>query len=354
MCEVRTAISLSRRQWLQAVGASAATGMAVALGPTASALARSDADDRSAGRARGDRRAHEFRTRVVLLGVAGGPSWYAGVNGVSSALVVDDSAYVVDCGEGAWQQYRNTFVPDPDAPVNDVMRSLRAVFLTHMHSDHTVDYNNLVLFGVPAGLARREEVVPVYGPGDRGSLPPLFGPPPEPPVVNPENPTPGTVDMTRLLNAAYAADHNDRIRDTRLPPVDSRVVAHDIPLPATVVANANTDVAPEMEPVEIYEDDKVRVTAILVRHTPTFPAFAFRFDTSDGSAVFSGDTAPDGTVATQAGVKTLVLNHLAPANNPRSRWLQAGRGFSGRLVVGEDGAQIGVGRRGRARGRPAC
>ena len=45
-----------------------------------------------------------------------------------------------------------------------------------------------------------------------------------------------------------------------------------------------------MEPFKFFEDDRVRVSATLVEHAPVWPAFAYRFDTDDGSIVFSGDT----------------------------------------------------------------
>jgi ribonuclease BN (tRNA processing enzyme) len=125
-----------------------------------------------------------------------------------------------------------------------------------------------------------------------------------------------------------------------------------------------------------------------------FPSFAYRFETGDGTIVFSGDTTvsanlvklaqgadvlvhevidPDwaasrfeqpldpmqqaavnhllgshttieqvGAVAERAGARTLVLNHLVPADNPHRRWLEAKDGFSGRFVVGEDLMQIGI------------
>ena len=53
-------------------------------------------------------------------------------------------------------------------------------------------------------------------------------------------------------------------------------------------------------------------------------------------------------MAERAGVGTLVLTHLVPADNPHERWLEAGEGFSGRLVVGEDLMQLGLGRPRRA------
>ena len=50
-----------------------------------------------------------------------------------------------------------------------------------------------------------------------------------------------------------------------------------------------------------------------------------------------------GHIAEQAGVGTLVLSHLVPGNWPEHRWRRAGRGFSGRLIVGRDLDRIGVG-----------
>jgi ribonuclease BN (tRNA processing enzyme) len=203
--------------------------------------------------------------------------------------------------------------------------------------------------------------------------------------------------MTRHLLQAYAADINDRMRDDRRSALETLFQAHDIPLSPAIVAGANAEPAPDMDPVEVYEDENVAVRAILVQHPPTFPSFAYRFDTADGSIVFSGDTtvSPNlirlaagadvlvhevidaawaesrfepaldaveqaavhhllsshttieqvGAVAERAGVAMLVLNHLVPADNPHERWLEAQEGFSGRLVVGEDLMQIGLGQR---------
>jgi ribonuclease BN (tRNA processing enzyme) len=396
MCGVGEAIEVSRRQWLQMGGAAVAGAMVA--GP---AVADAAARRLPAGRAHhgGDARPEEFRTRLALLGTAGGPAWWpGGSNGTSAAVVVDGRAYVVDCGDGVWRQYRETLYPPPSDLGPHALRDLAGVFFTNLLSDHTVDYTALVLFGA-SDLRDREDVVPVFGPGDRGSLPPLFGTDPAPPVINPANPTPGTVDLTNMIVNAYATDLNHRTRHMRYPDPRLRIEPHDIPLPPSIVADPNDDPAPDMEPFEIFADDRVRVTAILANHPPTFPSFAFRFDTDDGSIVFSGATSPEpnvvklakdadilvhevidpewvrglfpdptdpvaapvithllsahteigdvGEVASQAGVKTLVLSHLVPANNPHSRWRRAMRGFDGRLVVGEDGAQLGVGRRRR-------
>jgi ribonuclease BN (tRNA processing enzyme) len=140
----------------------------------------------------------------------------------------------------------------------------------------------------------------------------------------------------------------------------------------------------------------VAVTATLVDHHPSAHAFAYRFDTPDGSIVVSGDTtvsenlidlARDSdylvhevidtefvdhlvgslppaqagplrahllgshttieqvgvTVAQAARARNLVLTHLVPANNPLERWRQARRGYSGRLIVAADLRPITVG-----------
>ena len=58
----------------------------------------------------------------------------------------------------------------------------------------------------------------------------------------------------------------------------------------------------------VYEDDRVRVTATLVNHAPVFPSFAFRFDTPDGSITFSGDTSPSDNLV-KLGRDTDVLVH---------------------------------------------
>ncbi len=144
----------------------------------------------------------------------------------------------------------------------------------------------------------------------------------------------------------------------------------------------------------------MKITATLVDHHPTAPAFAYRFDTPDGSIVVSGDTTVnpnlidlahnadylvhevidpqfvDQLIATlppeqQAptrehllgshttieqvgrdvaqvdGVKNLVLSHQVPGNNSNSRWRLAQKGYTGNLIIGNDLAQFGVGKRRR-------
>ena len=82
--------------------------------------------------------------------------------------------------------------------------------------------------GLPARIAtpRRKVPVQIFGPGRRGELPKSHatqgGTPPQ--IINPDNPTPGTVDMTNMIYNAFATDLNDNILDSGMPP-DRTVLA---------------------------------------------------------------------------------------------------------------------------------
>jgi hypothetical protein len=80
---------------------------------------------------------------VVTLGTAGGPRWWNGPDGaprsgISTAVVVGDAVYLVDCGQGTGRQL---------AAAGLRLGQVRALFLTHLHSDHVVDLPSLLLFG---------------------------------------------------------------------------------------------------------------------------------------------------------------------------------------------------------------
>jgi ribonuclease BN (tRNA processing enzyme) len=328
--------------------------------------------------------------RLVLLGTAGGsPYWTRSRRaGIASAVVVGDRYYLVDAGRGVVRQLRDARLGDHGSDTGGPLDALRVVFLTHLHSDHVVDLNNVLSAGLHNGLARADRPVRIFGPGNRGAVPPLFGDRPAPPITAPGNPTPGTAEMVELLVRAFASDYNDRAFDGGYPTPDALFRGVDVPIPARYLADPDGNPHPQMIPVRFYEDDRVRVSATLVQHAPMFPALAFRFDTDGGSVVFSGDTGPsrnlvelaDGadvlvhevidtdwvgqllpaprtaaqeglfrhlvgshtavgqvaSVACAAGVGTLVLSPLVPGNWPRERWQQARGGFAGRFLVGED------------------
>lgn len=316
--------------------------------------------------------------RVVLLGTAGGPLPSPVRSGIAQAVVVGDRVYLVDCGSGVTRQLRRA----------RLLSHLHRVFVTHLHSDHDCDLFNLFLLGWP--ILQWNPPVHVHGPGPAGGLPPA---PDRPdgrpvPVVGDGRPTPGLSDLLRLQVEAHAYDLNVRMRDSGRSDLTALLVPHDIEVPTTVGAGPDR-VAPPMDPVTVVEDDRVRVSAVLVDHAPVFPAFAFRFDTPAGAVVFSGDTSPCrnlialargadllvhevfaddhpaprdaeptweaqqreehlhsshtalshiGRVAAEAGVAHLVLTHFIPGDDvlDDGHWLDRVTGYDGQVTVGRD------------------
>lgn len=246
----------------------------------------------------------ETGTRVVTLGTAGGPRWWTPLDarsrfGIATAVAVGDRVYLVDAGLGAGRQF---------ARAGFAMPRLGGVFLTHLHSDHTTDLVNIALFGM-FGLSAGDRRVPILGPGDRGATPPVS---PRartaPRPVAPQLPTPGTADMFRLLMEAHATDLNDRVLDALRPSPFDLFDVQDIAIPANAGYHPNERPTPDMDPFAVFEDDRVRVDAILVEHPPIAPAFAFRFTTDDAAVVISGDTAPTANTCRLAAGADLLLH----------------------------------------------
>ena len=280
------------------------------------------------------------RTRLILLGTGGGPRPRASAIASAQVVVAGDRLYVVDCGDGVARQLVLAGLALP---------TLRHVFITHHHSDHNADYGNLLLLAWASGLRGR---VDTWGP---------------PPIER----------ITRLFLEMSATDIDTRVADEGRSPLAPLIHAHDLGAPGLVL-----------------EDDRVKVTCAVARHPLIKAAFAYRFDAADRSIVISGDTAmsedvvalakgadvlvhevlyPDavdrlaarvptaatlkqhllashttveecGRVAAAASVKTLVLSHFVPADDPlvtEEMWRRAAaRHFAGRIVVGRDLMEI--------------
>ena len=110
----------------------------------------------------------DLAPRVVTLGTAGGPRWWSSKtgqhrHGIATAVVVGDAYYLVDAGLGVGRQLERAELH---------FNKMRAMFVTHLHSDHTVDLPSLLLMGLYA-RDTGQAPVQVYGPGDRGMLPPV-------------------------------------------------------------------------------------------------------------------------------------------------------------------------------------
>ncbi|MGH3452026.1 MAG: MBL fold metallo-hydrolase [Haloechinothrix sp.] len=363
MVESTSAPTAVSRRTLLAAGGLAAGGLA--LGAATPVRARA-ATTGSLPEGRG--------AAVVTLGTGAGPTLRTGRVGIATGIVVDQNMYLVDCGLGVTKAVVDSGLPT---------RNLQAVLLTHLHSDHIGELPAFVLWNWGPPTPGPQHPYRIIGPASARVLPHGYRP-----VIVP--PTPGTEDTVRNMLQAYAYDINIRVNDENRPPLNDLLEVSDIGLPAGTGAHARGDLAPEMDPFVVYEDDAVRISAALVYHPPIFPAFGYRIETEYGVVALSGDTAEHanvvrlahgadllvhesvnleyyrqrdfdpvfinhlaeshttpqevGTVATKAGVDHVVLSHLAgvATDEEWAAWVR--ETYAGRVTVAADGQVFALGR----------
>lgn len=182
------------------------------------------------------------QTKVVLLGT-GTPNPVPERSGPCVAIVVEEQSYLVDFGPGVVRQAEKAHRKG----IKELRpKNLKRAFLTHLHSDHTVGYSDLIY---TPWVMERDEPLQVFGPK-------------------------GTKNMTMHLMKAYEVDIN--ARQNGLEKANSEGIK--------VIA---TDINEGL----VYEDDLVKVDAFSVNHPP-FEAYGYRFTTPDKIIVVSGDTTP--------------------------------------------------------------
>ena len=183
-------------------------------------------------------------TQIVLLGT-GNPKPDPDRSGPATAIVVKGSAYLIDFGPGVVRRAAAAVI---DKGVNALEpTNLRVVFVTHLHSDHTAGYPDLILTPWVMG---RSAPLEVYGPK-------------------------GLKAMTGHILAAYEEDIRIRTEGMEHASEDGyKVNVHEI------------------KPGVIYKDSNVTVTAYPTRHGEWEETYGYRFDTPDRSIVISGDTTP--------------------------------------------------------------
>ena len=275
-------------------------------------------------------------TNLILLGTKGGPRVTGGRANPANVVMVDGEPFVVDCGYGVTRQLIAARV---------LPQQVRKIFITHHHSDHILELGPLV-YNIWAGG--------VHEPID------VWGPPPLRQIID-----------AFLQSMAY--DIDIRVEDEARVDLRTLVRVHEFEAPAVVHAT-----------------DRLRISAAKVSHPPVPHAYAYRFDAHDRSIVLSGDTCwcPDliafargadvllhevmhlpgidrlvarmpqiarlrehlvaahtttaevGKIAAAAGVKTLVLNHFAPGDDPAitdDMWCADPRkDFAGTVIAGRD------------------
>jgi ribonuclease Z len=264
---------------------------------------------------------------VLLLGT-GYPRPDPERAGPSTVIVAGDKWFVVDAGRGATMRIAATDLQ---------YANLRAVFLTHLHSDHTAGLPDL--FDTSWQFGRKSVPLELYGP-------------------------PGTKKLAGAMLDFFAEDiHLRRDLLEKHPAAGATIRTH-------IVREGL-----------VYDDGDVKITAFAVDHKPVRYTFGYRFESGGRTIVVSGDTRPTenlvryakgadvlvleaylpehfdkvdtpevaarlksyhtsaeeaGELATRAGVRTLVLTHLIPGNADATFRERAARTFKGEIIVGKD------------------
>jgi ribonuclease BN (tRNA processing enzyme) len=208
-------------------------------------------------------------THLVLLG-SGTPNAEPERSGAAVAVVVNGAAYLVDAGPGVVRRAAAAAARGIDAL--DVKR-LDRVFITHLHSDHTLGLPDLIL---TPWVLEREQPLEAYGPA-------------------------GLTEMVDHLRAAYRADVERRIQGSQ----PQNATGHRVNLHAVAAG-------------EVYRDSNVTVTAFPVAHEEWSEAYGYRFETADRVIVVSGDTRPSESVVDAcAGCDVLVHEVYSDAGYAR-------------------------------------
>jgi ribonuclease Z len=197
------------------------------------------------------------RTTLILLGT-GMPRPDPMCSGPASAVVVGGQVFLFDAGPGVMRRLAAAGLP---------IDGVDALFLTHLHSDHTLGYPDLIFTSWVMG---RREPLQAYGPK-------------------------GLRRMTKHILEAWKEDIGVRITGLERASAEGyQVDVHEI------------------NPGVVYDRDGVRITAFPVRHGSWKHAYGFRIDTADRSIVISGDTRPCDTLLDAARGVDILLHEVYP------------------------------------------
>lgn len=206
-------------------------------------------------------------TRLIMLGT-GTPVPSAERAGGSLAVIYDGEAYMFDVGPGsvrnAIKAWKTMDAPELN-PVN-----IKYVFITHLHSDHTLDYPELA----STYWWRRDAHIDAYGPKGLNAM------------------TEGYYAM-QDVDISLRTSGNQPVKD----PTMYKVNVHEIE-----------------EPGVIFDKNGVTVEAFLVDHGDIKPAYGFKITTPDKTIVYSGDTRYNENVVEAAtGADILVHEVISEA-----------------------------------------
>jgi ribonuclease Z len=171
------------------------------------------------------------------------------------AIQAGGSLYMVDVGPESTENLLAWRMP---------LATARAVFLTHLHSDHIGEVGE---FNMQSWVAGRPAPLILIGP-------------------------PGTDKVAAGFNEAYGPDHGFRNAHHEHGTVK-------LPIPAGLL-KAQVVQPPASGTAVVWSENGLTVTAIVVHHNPVTPAYGYRFDYKGRSVVVSGDTIKWPPLATAA------------------------------------------------------
>jgi len=200
-----------------------------------------------------------------MLGT-GNPNPSPSQSGCSVAIVVNDTPYIVDFGPGLIRQAA-AMSPRYKGKIKGLdVKNIKHAFLTHLHSDHTTGYADLILTPWVMG---RNEPLEVYGPE-------------------------GINKMTDHILEAYEEDIKYRLYGYE--PANNqgwRVNSHEFTKEGI-----------------IYKDENIKVEAFPVPHGSWPNAWGFRFTTPDKVIVLSGDSAPSQKIVEYADGADILIHEV--------------------------------------------
>jgi len=204
---------------------------------------------------------------VILLGT-GNPNPVPERSGPSVAVVANGQPYIVDCGPGV---VRRAVAAGLD------VKQLDTLFLTHLHSDHTVGFPDLLF---TPWVLERDNPLEVFGPA-------------------------GSLAMAENISRAYELDINERLNGLEPANETGRQVS-----------------VKEIEAGIVYENPDIKVEAFPVNHG-SLDAFGYKFTIAGRSIVISGDTAPTEIIVEKARNADILIHEVYSAKafqSLPSRW----------------------------------
>jgi ribonuclease BN (tRNA processing enzyme) len=278
---------------------------------------------------------------VALLGVKGGPAINpGGSQPTSSVLRLNGKTIIVDCGAGVALGLAKQSIS---------LKTLDAIFITHLHSDHYLDLGPLLHSAWTAGL---KHSLPVYAPQGTAEYFSHFCEAMRSDIETRMSDE-GRPDLRKLIqfhvldtgDVATIDDIHVRAMRTQHPPIIDCFALRFEHAGKTIVFGADTCYFPPLA--------EFAASADLLIHEAMFPEGIDRLVARIGNGddrlkkhMFASHTAVEdaGRIAAMAGVKALAINHMVPKDDAAitpEMWRNgAAKHYSGTVHVGHDGIRI--------------